>query len=136
MPYDQETLKLYFANDRFAATSGVELIEAREGFARSRLEIEPRHLNGVGIVHGGVLFTLADFTFAVACNSAGQVAVAVSTNMSFMKATKTGMLFAEAVEISRSRKLSVCTVKVTDESGTLVALFQGTAYIKEELLFP
>jgi acyl-CoA thioesterase len=69
--------------------------------------------------------------FAAACNAAGQTAVAVSTNLSFLKPTQPGtLLLAEATEVSRSRRLSTCTVRVTNETGELVALFQGTAYIK------
>lgn len=64
--------------------------------------------------------------------SGGKVAPAISTNLSFLKAARSGTLYAEATEISRSRKLSVCTVRVTNDAGELVALFQGTAYIKDE----
>jgi acyl-CoA thioesterase len=129
-----EALRRYFSGDRFAATTGVELVELRPGFAKARLKIAERHLNGVGIVHGGAVFTLADFAFAVACNSAGRVAVAVSTNLSFMKPTRSGTLWAEAIEVSRSRRISTCTVRVTNDDDELVALFQGTAYIKAELI--
>ena len=67
----------------------------------------------------------------MACNSAGKVAVAVNTNLSFLKATRSGTLHAEATEVARSRKISTCMVRVTDNAGELVALFQGTAYIKD-----
>ena len=94
--------------------------------------MEDRHFNSTGTVHGGAIFTLADFAFGAASKTGGKVAPAISTNMSFLKATRSGTLYAEATEISRSRKLSVCTVQVTNDAGELVALFQGTAYIKEE----
>ena len=127
-----DAIKRYFENDRFAASSGMRLIELRPGFARTSMEIADRHLNSVGIVQGGAIFTLADLAFAMACNSAGKVAVAVNTNLSFLKATRSGTLHAEASEVARSRKISTCTVRVTDNSGQLIALFQGTAYIKDE----
>jgi acyl-CoA thioesterase len=132
MSSDLNAIKSYFENDRFAASSGMRLVELRPGFARTSLEIEDRHLNSVGIVQGGAIFTLADLAFAMACNSAGKVAVAVSTNLSFLKATRSGTLYAEATEVARSRKISTCTVRVTDKAGELIALFQGTAYIKDE----
>ncbi len=132
MPNNLDALKRYFENDRFAASSGMRLVELRPGFARTSLEIEDRHLNSVGIVQGGAIFTLADLAFAMACNSGGKVAVAVSTNLSFLRATWSGTLHAEATEVARSRKISTCTVRVTDKAGELVALFQGTAYIKDE----
>ena len=49
-----------------------------------------------------------------------------------LKATRSGNLYAEAREVSRSRKISTCTVQVTNDAGDLVSLFQGTAYIKDE----
>ena len=132
MATDLEAVKACFANDRFAAASGVELVELRPGYAKAHLKIHQRHLNSVGIVQGGAIFTLADFAFAVACNSAGRIAVAVSMNLACTKATRSGTLRAEAIEVSRSRRISVCTVRVTDDDDELVALFQGTAYIKDE----
>ncbi len=132
MPNNLEAIKRRFENDRFAAFSGMRLLELRPGFARTSLEIEDRHLNSVDIVQGGAIFTLADLAFAMACNSRGKVAVAVSTNISFLKAIRSGTLYAEATEVARSRKISTCTVRVADGDGELIALFQGTAYIKDE----
>jgi acyl-CoA thioesterase len=60
------------------------------------------------------------------------VAVAVNTNLSFLRPTRSGTLCAEATEVSRSRRISTCTVRVTNDAGELVALFQGTAFIKDE----
>ena len=132
MSNDLDAILHHFATDRFAASSGMRLVELRPGFAKTSLEIEDRHLNSVGIVQGGAIFTLADLAFAMACNSAGKVAVAINTSLSFLKATRSGTLHAEASEVARSRKISTCTVRVTDDAGELIALFQGTAYIKDE----
>jgi acyl-CoA thioesterase len=132
MSEELEATKRYFTNDHFAATSGVRLVDLVPGFAKACLAVEERHLNSVGTVQGGAIFTLADFAFAAASNSRGNVAVAVNTSLSFLKATQSGILYAEAREISRSRKLSVCTVEISNDAGELVALFQGTAYIKRD----
>ena len=132
MPNDLEAIKRHFCTDRFAASSGMQVVEVRPGFARTSLEIEERHLNSVGIVQGSAIFTLADLAFAIACNTAGKVALAVNTNLSFLKAMRAGTLHAEAIEVARSRRISTCTVRVTDNLGELIALFQGTAYIKDE----
>jgi acyl-CoA thioesterase len=122
--------------DRFAAGVGIELVEVREGFARARLQLGPQHLNAAGVVQGGVVFTLADLAFAAASNSHGTVALAVSATISFVKATRTGVLVAEAREEALSRRLSTCTVRVTDEAGALVALFSGSAYRKDDPMPP
>ncbi len=121
----------FFERDRFARENGIRVLEARLGFARTQMTVEPRHLNSVGIVQGGALFTLADLAFAVASNSHGVVAVACQADMTFFKAIQTGAtLTATAEEIARTRKLSTCLIRVTDETGNLVGLFKGVAYIK------
>ena len=122
----------HFENDGFATANGMRLVELRPGFAKTCLAVEQRHMNNVGMVHGGAIFTLAAFAFGAASRTAGQATVGVSTNISFLKPTRSGTLYAEATEISRSRRLSVCTVEVTNDAGELVAMFQGTAYIKDE----
>jgi len=132
MSHDLQAIKHHFENDRFATLNGMRLVDLRPGYAKTSLQVEDRHLNSIGTVHGGVIFTLADFAFGVAVKTGGKVAPLVSTNVSFLKATRSGTLHAEATEISRSRKLSVCTVRVTNDAGELVALFQGTAYIKDD----
>jgi acyl-CoA thioesterase len=124
--------KARLANDHFASHTGITLVDLRPGFARAQLAVQDQHLNGVGIVQGGALFTLADFAFAGAANSHGRVAVAVDASISFVKATTSGVLTAEAVEEAVSERISTCLVRVTDETGDLVALFKGTAYRKRE----
>jgi acyl-CoA thioesterase len=122
------------AGDRWAAGAGARLVEVRPGYARVRMKVEDRHLNGVEVVQGGAIFTLADFAFAVCCNSHGTVAVALDVSITFARAATRGVLVAEAVEASRTRRTSVCEVRVTDAEGTLVALFRGTAFRKEDPL--
>lgn len=118
--------------DRWAATAGARLAEVREGYARVTMRLRPDHLNGVGVAQGGAVFTLADFAFAVASNSHGTVAVALDTSITFARAATAGVLTAEAREESVSRRVSVCTVRVTGGKGEVVALFRGTAFRKEE----
>jgi len=118
--------------DRFAARQGIRLVEVREGYARATMRLGPGHLNGVGVAQGGAIFTLADLAFAACCNSHGTVAVALDVSITFARAAVKGTLTAEAREISVSRRVSVCDVRVTGASGALVASFKGTAFRKEE----
>jgi acyl-CoA thioesterase len=132
MNYD--AVRRLMENDRFAAHSGVKVLEISEGYAKVSLEVESRHCNGVGVVQGGAIFTLADLAFAAAVNSHGNVAVAINVSISFLKGTSSGTLFAEAREISKSARLASCSVDVTDQTGALVAVFQGMAYRKKDLV--
>ena len=129
-----QALHKCLANDQFASWCNVELISVSPGFARAKLALQPHHLNGLGIVQGGAIFTLADFAFAAASNSHGTIAVAVNVSISFLKAATAGTLNAEAREISQNSRLGSYTVEVRDEQGDLVALFQGMAYRKKDKL--
>jgi len=127
-------LKEFFRRDQFAAYNGIELLETAPGCAKVKMEINEHHLNGLRTVHGGAIFTLADFAFAVACNSHGTVAVALNVNISFVKAVGSGILYADAREVSFSPKIGTYEIKVTNENGDLIATFQGMAYRKKEKL--
>ncbi|WP_297098729.1 PaaI family thioesterase [uncultured Draconibacterium sp.] len=121
-----------FGKDVFAANNGIKLVEAEPGYAKSSMEIKPSHYNSVGIVHGGALFTLADFTFAVASNSHGRVALAIDAEISFFKATSSGTLTAVAKEISLNGKLGTYLVEITNEANEHIAHFKGTVYRKKD----
>jgi len=124
-------------NDRFAQTAGIELLDIREGYAKARMTLRREHLNSVASGHGGAIFTLADFAFAAAVNSHGTISVAINANVSFIQATAEGdVLTAEARETALHTKLAVCAVTVTDQTGAIVASFQGTAYRKNRNLLP
>ncbi len=124
----------FFEKDRFAQYNGIELLEAADGHARSAMRVTDNHLNGLGMVHGGAIFSLADFAFAAASNSRGNMAVAINVSISFMKAASSGTLYADARELTRNHKLGTYTIDVTDDAGDLVAVFQGMVYRKKERL--
>jgi len=127
-----ETIKEFFKNDTFAEYVGIELLEVEKGRAKAKLEIKKEHLNGVNIVHGGAIYTLADLVFAVASNSHGNVAVAISGSIAYFKAVAEGTLFAEAQEVSLNAKLATYKVSVTDAYNNMIAIFQGMVYRKKE----
>ncbi len=132
-----EQLKRFFsAEDKFARHNGIELLEVADGWARACMEIFPYHLNGAKTVHGGAIFTLADFAFAVASNSHGTLAMGINTTVSFVKAAIKGTLYAEARELALNSKLATYQVLVTDDAKAVIALFQGTVYRKKESLIP
>ena len=127
-----ETIKKFFNGDRLAEYLGIELVEVSMGKAVARMEIREEHLNGIDTVHGGAIFTLADFAFAVAANSHGRVTVAINVSISFMKASTKGTLTAVANEISLNPKIATYTVNICNDDGELIAIFQGLAYRKRD----
>jgi len=130
-----EEIKQFFTkNDKFAEHAGIELLEVSEGKAKAKMEIKPHHLNGVKTVHGAAIFALADLVFAVASNSHGTIAMGINVNISYLKAVKEGVLFAEATEVSINPKLATYVIHVTDDSDDLVATFQGMVYRKKEAI--
>jgi len=132
-----DTIKRYFSDkDLFARHCGVELLEVRSGWAKASMKIEPYHFNGAKTVHGGAIFTLADFAFAVASNSHGTLAMGINTSVSFVKAATHGTLYAEASEQSRNPRLASYTVHITDDLNDVVAIFQGMVYRKNESIIP
>ncbi|HKJ05199.1 MAG TPA: PaaI family thioesterase [Geopsychrobacteraceae bacterium] len=126
-----QNIKNHFdRHDHFARHSGIELIEVAPGRSKATMKIESYHLNGAKTVHGGAIFTLADFAFAAASNSHGNLAMGINTSTSFVKAATEGTLYACAEEISLNKKLATYLVRVTDQNSELIALFQGTVYRK------
>ncbi len=121
----------YFAKDAYARELGVELVSSSPGSAHVRLgRYDKRHFNGVGTLHGAILFALADIAFAAACHSHGRQAIGIQTHMSFLAAAAAGPIDAFATELSCSRKLSTYDVQIRDREGKRIAVFQGTAYLR------
>ncbi|MBC7359480.1 MAG: PaaI family thioesterase [Desulfacinum sp.] len=128
----RETLQAFFERDRFAQFVGLDLVDVSPGRAMVRLAVRDHHRNGVGLVHGAVLFTLADFAFAVASNSHGRTALGINVSMAYHQAARDGNLLAEAMEIHSNNTLATYQVEIRDEAGSLIATFLGTAYRKRE----
>ena len=117
--------------DKFAQHLGIEVLSCSEGHAKVKLVVQPHFLNGAGLVHGGILFSLADYAFALASNAGEDSGLAVNSSINFIKACAAGdELFAEAGLVSRSRKLGTYQIDVTNRSGEEVARVQSLAYFK------
>jgi acyl-CoA thioesterase len=128
----QELKKFFSTEDKFARHAGIELVDVGPGWAKASMKIEPFHFNGARTVHGGAIFTLADFAFAVASNSHGTLAMGINTSVNFVKAALKGTLYAEAKEQSLNPKLASYLVIITDGAGDVVAIFQGMVYRKKD----
>ncbi len=129
---DTETARTFFARDRYAALTGIEIVEAGIGYCKARLTIEDKHLNAANVVQGGAVFTLADLAFAVASNSHGQLALAINVNISFLNSVSSGTLHATATELDKPKRLGAYDVLVTDEQDRIIARFNGMVYRKNQ----
>nr|WP_051263149.1 hotdog fold thioesterase [Tuberibacillus calidus] len=119
-----------FKNEPYAKFLGIELTALGPGTASAQVRIEDHMLNSHGTVHGAIIFALADYVFAAACNSYGRTAVGLSTTVNFMAPAFRGkMLQAVATEEKRNHRTSWYRIKVESE-GELVAVMEAMAYRK------
>jgi acyl-CoA thioesterase len=107
-------------------TMGMELVSCEPGRAVLRMQVKELHLNGHRICHGGFIFTLADSTFAFACNSHNKVTVAAGCSIEFLKPGQLGdVLTCEGVEQTLAGRHGIYDMKVTNQRGETVAMFRG-----------
>ncbi len=127
---DLEQIRAYFSNDRFASEGlGAVIEQAEPGHALCRMEILPQHCNALGKPMGGAIFTLADFAFAVAANTAQQPTVSLSSQIAYLSAAKGKILFAEAHAVKRGRSTCYYQIDISDELGTAVACVTTTGFV-------
>ncbi|MBO4331717.1 MAG: hotdog fold thioesterase [Paludibacteraceae bacterium] len=124
-------------DDRFASGIGARLTEIREGYARAELTVAEQHLNAAGVCQGGVLYTLADLSFAGVANCHGILSLGISNTITFIKSAQLGdHLVAECVETVNHYKLPYCDIKVKNQKGEILATCTGLAYrLKKEMDF-
>lgn len=114
------------ARDAASALLGMVVERAEPGDALVTMTVRPDMLNGFAITHGGFVFTLADTAFAIACNEDDRVTVAAGADIAFLRSTTAGQtLTAHAVRRARSGRTGLYDVRVSDESGAIVAEVRG-----------
>lgn len=117
---------MYAADEASKDTMGMELLACQPGRASMRMVVRPLHLNGHKICHGGFIFTLADSTFAYACNSRNHATVANGCSIEFLRPAHEGdVLTAEGVEQTLSGRHGIYDIRVSNQKGQAVALFRG-----------
>lgn len=110
-------------------TMGMELLACEPGRALMRMVVKPLHLNGHQICHGGFIFTLADSTFAFACNSYNELTVASGFSIDIVAPSRLGdRLKAVAKEISLAGRTGVYDITITNQADELIAVFRGRSY--------
>lgn len=119
---DLEQAREFFGEDYYATkVTGIEIEEVGDHYARCSLELTRNHKNAYGGVMGGAIFTLADYTFAVASNFRQPQTVSVTSQINFIGRAKGSRLIAESRLIKDGRTTCLYGIDVTDELGTKVA---------------
>ena len=125
----KEVVEFMMTKDLFSQWLGIEVEEITEGYSRIKMLIRGEMINGLGIIHGGVTFSLADSAFAFACNNRNNLSVALDTSINFLKPVHVNdVLVAEAKEIHNGKSTGLYQVIITNQHQQQVALFKGTCF--------
>jgi acyl-CoA thioesterase len=132
----QAAAEVMWREDNASKWLGMKVEEVRPGYARLSMAVTQNMVNGHNLCHGGLIFTLADSTFAFACNSHNQRAVAAGCSIEFLAPAFLGdVLTAEGLEQALRGRTGVYDMKVTNQKNELIAVFRGkSATIKGQLV--
>ena len=124
-----EVVQHMMKHDLFSQWLGIEVLEVKEGFSRIKMTVREEMINGFGIVHGGIAFSLADSAFAFACNNRNNLSVALDTAINFLKPVHIGdELTAEAKEIHNGKSTGLYHISISNQRDHVVAFFKGTCF--------
>jgi acyl-CoA thioesterase len=115
--------------DQFSKWLGIELLDCTEGYSKIKMTVRNEMVNGFGIAHGGIAFSLADSAFAFACNNRNNLSVALDTSINFIKQVNVGdILTAEATELHNGKSTGLYQIKINNQKNELVAQFKGVCF--------
>ena len=131
----QEVVAHMMENDLFSQWLGIEVLEIKEGYSKIKMTVRKEMINGFGIVHGGIAFSLSDSAFAFACNNRNVLSVALDTSINFLKPINVNdMLIAEAIEIHNGRSTGLYHINIINQNKQIVAVFKGTCFRTDKSL--
>ena len=124
-------------HDLFSQWLGISIIEIKEGYSKIKMTVRAEMINGFGIVHGGIAFSLADSAFAFACNNRNVLSVALNTSINFLKPVHVNdELIAEAKELHNGKSTGLYHITITNQKEHVVAVFKGTCFRTNKKLLP
>lgn len=130
-----ELIKKFVEKEPYVNLLNIKILELDEGHSIVEMKVKKEYDNIFSITHGGAIFSLVDVAFGSAANSFGNVAVALSMSINYIKPVRAGQnLTAEATQISRRNKTSVYNIIVKNDSNNIVASCQAMAYLKKDKL--
>lgn len=122
-------------HDKFSQWLGIEVLQVTEGYSKIKMAVREEMINGFGIVHGGIAFSLADSAFAFACNNRNVLSVALDTAINFLKPVHVGdVLTAEAKELHNGKSTGLYHITITNQNEHVVAMFKGTCFRTNKML--
>jgi acyl-CoA thioesterase len=125
----QQVVNKMMEHDAFSQWLGIQVLEIKEGYSKIQMIVRPEMLNGFGVIHGGIAFSLADSAFAFACNNRNNLSLALDVSITFTKAGQPGDTFtAEAKEVHNGRSTGLYIITVTNQNNQPVALFKGSCF--------
>ncbi len=125
----QQMIEKVLSQDKFSQWLGISIIEIAEGYSKIKMTVRPEMMNGLGVVHGGIAFSLADSCFAFACNSRNNLSLALDTSINFLKPVHVNdILIAEAKEIHNGKNTGLYHISISNQKEHLVAMFKGTCF--------
>ncbi|HOZ82060.1 MAG TPA: hotdog fold thioesterase [Bacteroidia bacterium] len=131
---DQNTLAQKVVNhmmehDRFSQWLGIKCLVMEPGKSVLQMQIREEMLNGFGLIHGGIAFSLADSALAFASNAYGRLSVALECSISYPAPVHNGdIITATAEELSLTNRIGVYQITITNQNNIKVAFFKGTVY--------
>lgn len=131
----QQVVNHMMQHDLFSQWLGIEVLEIKEGYSKIKMTVRPEMVNGFGIVHGGIAFSLADSAFAFACNNRNVLSVALDTSINFIKPVHVDdELVAEAKELHNGKSTGLYHISITNQKNHEVAVFKGLCYRTDKSL--
>ena len=125
----KEVVNHLVENDLFSKWLGIKILAISEGYSKINMTVRKEMINGFGIVHGGIAFSLADSAFAFACNNRNNLSVALDTSINFIKPVHVDdVLTAEAKEIHNGKSTGLYHISITNQNNHTVAMFKGTCF--------
>lgn len=122
-------------HDQFSQWLGITVLEVKEGYSKIKMTVREEMINGFGIVHGGIAFSLADSAFAFACNNRNVLSVALDTSINFIKPVHVGdVLTAEAKELHNGQRTGLYHISISNQKEHTVAVFKGTCFRTDKSL--
>ncbi len=118
-----------YDKDAFSKWLGITIVDIQKGYCKLSIDISKNMLNGFGIAHGGITYSLADSALAFAANTYGKQCLSIETSIShFVSCEEGDVLTAVTRELSKTDKIAIYLITIFNQSDKEVAIFKGTIY--------